>query len=95
MSVQVVVHPEGVIEVCKSGGVRGIIEAEASAAAGRCNDMVRWHSPMEADAYVGVVDEGTYTAIGKVAMKRGLGKDGQAAQYYEAKHNVLLAGSGW
>ena len=92
--ISVEVHPEGVIEVCKSGGVRGLIQSETSAAAARCNGMVEWHSPM-ADPYAGVVDEGDYTPIGKVVMKRGLGRDAQAAQHYEAKHKVLLSGSGW
>ena len=94
MSVRVKVHTGAVRELLHSGGITGILESESQAAAARCNGMVEWHSPM-ADPYVAFVDDGGYTSIGKVAMRRGLGKDGMAAQHYEAKHAVLLKGSGW
>lgn len=94
MSVQVKIHVDEVRSVLKSGGVVNILQRECNAAAGRCNALVQWHSPMHSDAYRAVVDEGAYTAVGKVVMNR-LGRDGLAVAHENAAHNTLLKGCGW
>ena len=94
MSVEVELHMGEVRAVLKSGGVVGILQREATAAAGRCNALAQWHSPMYADAYKAAVDQGEYTAIGKVVMN-SLGRDGNAVAYENAAHGTLLKGCGW
>ena len=98
MSVQVKIHVGAVRECMRSAGVRSVIQRECDAAAARCNDLVEWHSPdkspMRSPAYSAHVDDGEYTAVGKVAMNR-LGRDGLAVVYEDAAHNTLLKGCGW
>lgn len=77
-----------------SDGVVALLQGECDAAAGRCNGLVEWHSPMEAEAYGASVDRGKFTAIGKVYM-RSLGPDGLAVAHEDAAHNTLLRGCGW
>ena len=94
MSVQVKIHIGEVRACLKSGGVRALLQSECDAAAARCNDLVSWHSPMDSPAYSAHVDDGAFTAVGKVTMN-GLGRDGNAVAYENAKHNTLLRGCGW
>lgn len=95
MSVKVEVHTPAVRVLLNSGGVMAELQKHSDAAAARCNALVEWHSPMSAPAYIAVVDNASYTAVGKVVINRGLGDDGKAALYYEAKYKCLENGSGW
>lgn len=95
MSVQVKVNTGEVRALLNSGGVVAELQKHADEAAARCNALVEWHSPMDAPAYIGVVDNAPYTAVAKVVINSGLGKDGDAALYMEAKHKILARGSGW
>lgn len=94
MSVQVRLNIGEVRSLLNSGGVSGILQEQCDSAAARCNSLVRWHSPMDAEAYGSAVDHGRYTAIGKVYM-RSLGRDGLAVAYEDAANNTLLKGCGW
>lgn len=94
---KVTVDTGAVRDLLHSAGVRSLLMDECEQAADRCNALVQWHSPMQADAYGAGVQDGGFTAVGIVGM-RNLGpyKDGQhAVHYYEAKHKVLLRGTGW
>ena len=95
MSAQVKVHTGAVRELLNSPGVMGMLQEQCDPAAARCNALVEWHSPMQAPAFIAKVDNGKFTAVGKVFMNPGLGRDGKAVMYYEAKHKVLLKGCGW
>ena len=77
-----------------SDGIVAELRTHCEQAADRCNGLVRWHSPMRTPAYRAAVDNGRYTAVGKVAMN-GLGRDGQAVAQENAAHNTLLNGTGW
>lgn len=94
MSVQVKINIGEVRSLLNSDGISGILQEQCDAAAARCNSLVQWHSPMNAEAYGSAVDHGAYTAIGKVYM-RSLGRDGMAVVYEDAAHNTLLKGCGW
>ena len=95
MSVEkITIHVGEVRELLNSPGVVAELRRHCDEAAERCNDAVRWHSPMRDPAYKAVVDNGRYTAVGKVVMN-GLGKDGNAVAAENAAHNTLLKGSGW
>lgn len=95
MSVKVKVHTGAVRALLNSGGVMAELQKHSDAAAARCNALVEWHAPMNAPAYIAIVDNAPYTAIGKVVINTGLGCDGNAALYYEAKYKCLENGSGW
>ena len=97
MSGNVKINTGTVRDLLNSPGVVGILKEECEAAAERCNGLVDWHSPMEAPAFIGEVDKGRYSAVGKVRMAN-VGSPEQshmAAAMYEAKHKVLLKGCGW
>lgn len=93
-AVEVELDMSGVRAILKSDGVRSVLMSECQAAAGRCNSLVSWHSQMTADAYGAAVQDGGFTAIGIVGMRR-LGHDGKAVAYENAAHNTLLKGCGW
>ena len=94
MSVQVKIHTGEVRALLNSAGIVDLLQGQCDQAAVRCNGLVRRHAPMKAQAYGAAVDNGRYSAIGKVYMRR-LGKDGLAVAYEDAKHNTLLKGCGW
>lgn len=94
---KVTVHTAAVREVLKSDGVKSVLRDECEKAAARCNSLVQWHYPMQADAFGAAVQDGGFTAVGVVGMRRlgSSGQDRMAVAMYDAKHNVLMKGCGW
>ena len=94
---KVSISTAAVREILRSDGVKAILREECEEAAERCNRLVEWHSPMEAESFGGDVQDGGFTAVGIVGMRHlGPREDGRlAVAHYDAKHKVLLKGTGW
>lgn len=86
--IKVTINKTGVVQLCKSSGVKSFLESEVSKACSRCNSMYSG-SKYSVSPYGYNVEEHTHTAVGRIYTKTKFGK------LDNARNNTLKKATGW